>query len=144
MSRHLIVAYQTAGGGALRDAIGALADRDPESEFTLLVPATHTRHLFTWTEGESRAIAKEKAELAASHLRSAGVRLTRVRVGDPDPFRAVSRELSDHPGYETIVVSTFPAGISRWLRTDLPRRLEKQTGLRVIHVVVEPEGARRT
>lgn len=141
MSRHLIVAYQTAGGRPLRDAIDELAGNDPEAEFTLLVPATRTQHLFTWTEGESNAVAQERAESVANKLRNGGVRLADVRVGDPDPFIAVSSELSAHPGYETIIVSTFPPGLSRWLKLDLPSRLEKHTGLPVVHVVVEPDEA---
>lgn len=141
MSRYLIVAYQTAGGRPLRDAIDELASEDPDAEFTLLVPATRTQHLFTWTEGESNAIAQQRADTAADQLKQAGVRLTDVRVEDPDPFVAVSNELRDHPDYDTIVVSTFPPGISRWLKLDLPTRLDKQTGLPVIHVVVQPEEA---
>lgn len=139
MSRYLIVAYQTAGGRPLRDAIGELTDDDPEAEFALLVPATRTQHLFTWTEGESNAVAEQRAQNAAEQLRNAGVRLTDVRVGDPDPFVAVSKELAEHAGYDTIIVSTFPPGISRWLNLDLPTRLERQTGLPIIHVVVDAE-----
>ncbi len=141
MSSYLIVAYQTAGGGPLRDAIDELMGQDPEAEFMLLVPATRTQHLFTWTEGESNAIARKRAETAAGKLRDAGIRLTDVRVGDPDPFLAASNEISNRPDYDTIIVSTFPPGVSRWLRLDLPTRLEKKFGLPVLHVVVAPEDA---
>lgn len=141
MSSYLIVAYQTAGGGPLRDAINELMGQDPEAQFVLLVPATRTQHLFTWTEGESNAIAQKRAETAAAKLRDAGITLTEVRVGDPDPFLAVSNEISNSAGYDTIIVSTFPPGVSRWLRLDLPTRLERKFGLPVIHVVVAPEDA---
>lgn len=141
MSSYLIVAYQTAGGAPLRDAINELIRQEPEVEFMLLVPATRTQHLFTWTEGESMAIARKRAEIAAGRLREAGIRLTDVRVGDPDPFLAVSNEISNSPDYDTIIVSTFPPGVSRWLRLDLPTRLEKKFGIPVIHVVVPPEEA---
>lgn len=139
MPRHLIVAYQTAGGRALREEVERLARLDSRREFVLLVPATHIQHLFTWTDGESKAVARVRAEEAARLLRAAGIRLTDVRVGDADPYVAVAQELVARPGYDGIVVSTFPAGISRWLGVDLPRRLEKQFGLPVTHVVVEPE-----
>lgn len=142
MSKYLIVAYQTAGGQALRDAVQGLIQDDPEAEFSLLVPATHTQHLFTWTEGESTAVARERADLAALQLRAAGLRLSGVRVGPADPFVAVSTELADHPDYHAIIVSTFPPGISRWLRLDLPSRLEKEFEIPIIHVVVEPESIR--
>lgn len=141
MPTYLIVAYQTAGGRPLRDAIAEVARQDPDAEFRLVVPATRTQHLFTWTEGESNAVAQTRAESVAERLTSSGVRLADVTVGDPDPFVAVTNELATHPDCEGILVSTFPPGISRWLRLDLPTRLEKQTGLAVTHVIVEPDEA---
>jgi hypothetical protein len=139
VSEYLIVAYQTAGGSELRDALGALARNDPEAEFTLLVPATHTQHLFTWTEGEALALARERADTAAERLRSSGLKLADVIVADPDPFVAVTSHLAAHPGYVGIIVSTFPPRVSRWLRLDLPTKLEKRSGLPVTHVIVTPE-----
>lgn len=139
MSTYLIVAYQTAGGRPLRDAIDGVTRQDPEATFKLLVPATRTQHLFTWTEGESNAMAAKTAEKVAERLRQSGVRLTDVLVDVPDPFVAVTNELDRGPDYAAILVSTFPVGISRWLGIDLPSRLEKETGLPVIHVVVPPE-----
>lgn len=139
MSTFLIVAYQTAGGRPLADAISELAREDAGTEFRLLVPATRTQHLFTWTEGEATAVAQAKADQVARQLRSSGVRLTDVTVGDPDPFAAVSKELATRPDIDGILVSTFPPGVSRWLRRDLPTKLERDTGLPVVHVVVEPE-----
>jgi hypothetical protein len=144
MSTYLIVAYQTAGGRPLRDAIDGVTRQDPEADFKLLVPATRIEHLFTWTEGESNAVATKRAEKVAERLRQSGVRLTDVIVGDPDPFVAVSNELDRRPDYAAILVSTFPVGISRWLGIDLPSRLEKDTGLPVIHVIVDPEDSSST
>ncbi|HZD24533.1 MAG TPA: hypothetical protein VE569_14205 [Acidimicrobiia bacterium] len=123
MSTYLIVAYQTAGGRPLREAIGEIMNTDPEARFDLLVPATRTKHLFTWTEGESNAVARETAHRAATRLISTGVPLANVTVGDPDPFIAVTKRLMENPVYHTVIVSTFPPGISRWLRLDLPSRL---------------------
>lgn len=142
MPKNLIVAYQTAGGRALREQVEHLAREDPGTEFVLLVPATRIQHLFTWTDGESRAVARARADEAARLLRDSGVRVTAVRVGHADPFVAVTEELVEHPGYESIIVSTFPPGVSRWLRLDLPSRLEKQFQIPVTHVVVEPETTR--
>ncbi len=141
MSKYLIVAYQTAGGRSLRDEIEELGRSDPEAEFVLLVPATHAKQLFVWSEGESRALAEERAEKAAGQLRESGVNLSEVRVAEPDPFVAVTNELRHHPHYHTIIVSTFPAGISRWLRLDLPARLERSLNLPVTHVIVDPAEA---
>lgn len=137
MSSHLIVAYQTAGGQALRQEVQRLVTEDPAAQFVLLVPATRTQHLFTWTDGEARAVARERADEAAEGLRACGAKLIAVRIGHSDPFLAVSDELSDGTEYDTIIVSTFPAARSRWLRAGLPSRLEKQFGIPVTHVVME-------
>lgn len=139
MPSYLIVAYQTAGGEPLRQALEEVTRREQDATFRLLVPATHTQHLFTWTAGESTAVARARAEAVAQRLRSSGVSLTEVIVGDPDPFVAVFNEVMLRPQYRGIIVSTFPPGVSRWLRLDLPARLEKRTGLPVTHVIVKPE-----
>jgi hypothetical protein len=138
MPTYLIVAYQTAAGRPLRDALDEIMQRSPDAEFRLVVPATRTQHLFTWTEGEATAVARATAESVAEHLRSSGVPLADVVVGDPDPYSAVRNELALRPDVDGLVVSTFPPGISRWLRRDLPGRLEKETGLPVRHVIVAP------
>lgn len=139
MPTFLIVAYQTAGGRALRERIEEVKLQNTGAEFRLLVPATRTQHLYTWTAGESEAVARATAERVAEELRSSGVPLTDVFVGHPDPLVAVSDELAVRPDIDGLIVSTFPPGVSRWLRLDLPSRLEKSTGLPVIHVIVEPE-----
>ena len=62
-------------------------------------------------------------------------------VGDADPALAVEDVLLRGEAFEAIVLSTLPPGPSRWLRLDLPHRLEGKTGLRVIHVIGHPEPA---
>jgi hypothetical protein len=51
MSVYLIVAYQTAGGRPLREAIEGVMGRDAGAEFRLLVPATRTHHLLPGRKG---------------------------------------------------------------------------------------------
>lgn len=140
--KYLIVAHQTAGGKALREEVERRSRLHDRTQFVLLVPATRIQHLFTWTEGESAAEARTRAQEAAELLRESGVRLMEERVGDPDPFVAVTREVRENPDYDGIILSTFPPGMSRWLRLDLPSRLERQLQIPVTHVVVEPEAAR--
>lgn len=139
MPTFLIVAYQTAGGHPLREAIDEVSRNNIGAEFRLLVPATRTQHLFTWTTGEADAVAQATADTVTRELQSAGVPLIDAVVGDPDPFLAVTDELLARPDIDGIIVSTFPAGVSRWLRSDLPTRLERETALPVIHVIVEPD-----
>lgn len=136
MTRHLIVAHQTAESDELRDAALELARREPDAEFTLLVPATPVNHLLVWDEGETAVIAQRRAESASSRLRADGVNVVDARVGDPDPFGAVADELLRQPGYTTLLVGTLPARLSHWLRIDLISRLRRHAdGREIIHVV---------
>ena len=41
--------------------------------------------------------------------------------------------------YDAVIVSTLPPGASRWLRQDLPHRLERNYGLPVLQVTGEYE-----
>jgi hypothetical protein len=141
MARHLIVAYQTAGSPELVDRVRQLAERDPEAEFVLLVPATPTSHLLTWEEGEARQLAALRAREASEALRAVGVEVVAARVGSHSPLEAVGDELRAEPGYAGIVLSTFPPGLSRWLKGDLPNQLRRRYRLPVEHVVAAPAHA---
>ncbi|MGH2686268.1 MAG: hypothetical protein ACRDJP_12450, partial [Actinomycetota bacterium] len=59
-------------------------------------------------------------------------------VGDANPLQAIGDVLRDW-SFDEVVLSTLPAGASRWLRQDLPHRVERQFKLPVTHVVGEPE-----
>ena len=141
MARHLIVAHQTAGSPELVDRVRQLAERDPEAEFVLLVPATPTSHLLTWEEGEARQLAALRAREAGEALRAAGVEVVAARVGSHSPLEAIGDELRAEPGYAGIVLSTFPPGLSRWLKGDLPNQLRRRYRLPVEHVVAAPTHA---
>jgi LmbE family N-acetylglucosaminyl deacetylase len=141
MARHLIVAHQTAGSPELVGRVRQLVERDPEAEFVLLVPATPTSHLLTWEEGEARQLAALRAREASEALRAAGVEVVAARVGSHSPLEAVGDELRAEPGYAGIVLSTFPPGLSRWLKGDLPNQLRRRYRLPVEHVVAAPAHA---
>jgi nucleotide-binding universal stress UspA family protein len=133
VSRLLAVAHQTAEADEFLAAVRSAAQSD-HAEVVLLVPATPVKHLTSWTQGESSAIAREKAEAARRRLEEAGVDVVEARVGDPDPYQAIldSLNLDD---FDQIIVSTFPAGISRWLGADLINRLGRSVSVPVTHVV---------
>jgi hypothetical protein len=136
MARILIVAHQTAGSPELLERVRSLAAADPEAEFTLLVPATPTGHLLhNWEEGEAKQLARRRAAEATETLGAAGVPLAAARVGSHSPLEAVGDELQARPGYDRIVLSTFPPGVSRWLRGNLPAILERRFRLPVDHVI---------
>jgi hypothetical protein len=134
MARYLIVAHQTAESEELRGAARALAEREPDSDFVLLVPATPVNSLLVWEEGETEEIARRRAHTAQERLLADGVRVTEARIGPGDPVTAVADALRDDE-YAGILVGTLPAGISRWLRIDLISRLRRlAAGREVIHV----------
>jgi hypothetical protein len=61
-------------------------------------------------------------------------------VSDPDPVTAVVNALHDER-VDEIIISTFPAASSGWLRRDVIGRIKRETNVPVHHVVVEREEA---
>lgn len=119
-TRVLIVAYRTAATAALRDAVHRRATKGP-CAFTLLVPRPY------WDPDTEEA--EITLELAIPLLDRAAGSHVRGVVGAVDPLEAV-RELLEHERFDEAIVSTLPAHVSRWLRLDLPHRIE-QLGLPV-------------
>ena len=120
------MANRTAATPLLLNAVRARAARS-DCSFTLLVPRAY------WDpDTEEVEITLELAvplleEAAGSHVE--GV------VGDSDPFVAV-REAVTSLGFDEVIISTLPARVSRWLRRDLPHRVE-QFGLPVTVVTAQ-------
>ena len=134
MSRYLIVMHQTALSPSLQGTVRALVAEDPAAEFAVLVPEALGVPL-TW-EGETVDVASQRAEAAKALLEeTAQARVFRTAVGAPEPLQAITDELQAQPGYHTLVISTLPPGVSRWLKLDLVHRAERKFGLRVMHVV---------
>jgi len=135
VARFLLVAHQTADRPELLAVAKELAAGERQAHFTLLVPATPISDLLTWEEGETKAVARARADSAAEALRSQGVNVAEVMVGDADPVLAVDDELRAGRPYEAVVVSTLPPGISRWVKMDVISRLRRtHPHLRLIHV----------
>ena len=132
MAKVLVIANRTAESDEL---LQALKDRAAtgEAEFTLLVPSTP--HGVAWAadmhSGGDEAL--DHANKAALRLREAGLQVE-ARVGDPDPVAAV-QDAVNFDKYDEVIVSTLPLHISKWLKLDLPHKVEHATGLPVTHVV---------
>jgi hypothetical protein len=120
----LVVANVTATSDELLTALKERAQQGG-CRFTLVMPRS----------GDG---ASERLEEALEAMRAAGLGNVGGRVGDPDPVVA-AMETWDPMAFDEIVVSTLPTGASRWLGLDLPRRLQKLTGVSVRHVVAEPQ-----
>lgn len=137
MARYLLVAHQTAESDELLRAARDLARENALSEFTLLVPATPVAHLLVWEEGETEEVARRHVAAGRARLERHGLRCTDARTADPNPIHAVADELHAGGRFVAIVVSTLPAGMSRWLRMDTISRIRRNFPRhRVIHVEV--------
>ena len=82
-----------------------------------------------------REAAQVRVDLALSSVASEGMEAS-GEVGDEDPFSATMDAVAEHRPDE-IIVSTYPAQSSGWLRRDLIERIRNATGLPVEHVVVD-------
>ena len=128
----LIVANETAGGAHLRDEVTRLIGQGA-TRFTLLVPATRPRKGLTWTEATASALARERMESALAALSDLGAEFD-GEVGVERPMDAVMDILRARH-FDEIIVSTLPHAVSRWLKTDLPARVARYSGLPVHHIV---------
>jgi hypothetical protein len=135
MARYLLVAHQTAESEELQQGARALAAEDPEAEFVLLVPATPVGNLLVWEEGQTAEVARRRAASARTRLEQQGLRVVEARPGDQDPVAAIADELHAGVRYAAIVISTLPAGVSRWMRMDVLSRVRRNyPGHRVVHI----------
>jgi hypothetical protein len=123
-TRVLVVAHKTAATPALLEAVRERARRGP-SIFTLLVPpATHGLDRVTDPEDtKDDEEAQAMIELALPLLEEAAGGPVKGKVGsDPAPLTSIE-DAVNADGYDEIIISTLPARVSRWLRLDLPHKL---------------------
>ncbi|MFN0093006.1 MAG: dodecin family protein [Acidimicrobiales bacterium] len=156
--RYLVVANQTTGGAELNAAIEKRVAAGP-SEFHVLVPATWSKDyaaarrltslgvdpasgfavadlsVLNAADEEGERIARERLDRQLAQLRSVGAHPT-GEVGPADPIGAIAAVLS-RGSFDEIILSTLHASASRWLRMDLPSRVERRFGLPV--TVIESE-----
>jgi hypothetical protein len=140
VARYLIVANQTLAADQLTEQVRRLL-AEGECSFHIVVPATHTRDQAFYTEGAAHAVAERRLEAALERFRGLGCEAD-GEVGDASPFLAVRDCILADGSYDGVILSTLPAGASRWLKQDLPHRLERTFGLPVTHLTgqYEPVG----
>lgn len=135
MRRYLILAHQTATSLELGRKVRAIARDEPESLFTLLVPAVPLHHWGTRDETKVRAYAEEQGRLGRDMLEAEGAKDVSTVVGAPAPMDALADELRDGPGYDELIICTLAPGISKWLKLDLPHQAARRFNLPMTHVV---------
>jgi hypothetical protein len=129
LRRILVVANRTAATPTLLEEVRKRAAAGP-AEVTLLVPAFPT--VFDPEALESL----HSVELAVPLLAQASGGSVKAILGDPEAFTAV-RDALKETRYDEVIISTLPARVSRWLKRDLPRRVE-QLGVPVTVVTAPP------
>ena len=142
MRRVLVVANRTVGGeelaAVIQERLGA-----GECQFHLLVPVPPTPPIgiaagFSAMEAgvtpalqgpDERQLATDRLRFGLEWMAGLGAAVD-GEVGDSDAIRAV-RAVIESRQIDEIIISTLPTTISRWLRQDLPSRVERKFSLPV-------------
>lgn len=159
MGRYLIVANQTLGGKELDDKVSLRIESRESRSFYVVVPRlepehevaplTHVDPMFRTPEQiEKTSDAVEQARVRSEHrLRAMISRIATLggeaegELGAPDPYQAAKSVIErDQEQFIEVIVSTLPAGVSRWIKMDLASRIERLVECPV--TVVEAEDSR--
>jgi len=141
MSTILVVANETLAGAQLLETVKERASAGGEGTRVIVcVPRNKPKHGNIIYDDFVFDAAKVRIDLARRFLRDQGINAV-GDIGDTDPYTATMDAVAEHHPDE-IIVSTFPATVSGWLRRDLIERIEQASGLPVTHVVqdIDAEG----
>jgi hypothetical protein len=132
----LVVANETLGGRALIEAVRQRVDKG-DVRFVLVVPQNRPRAGLVIYDDAVFEAAQTRVDLALDAARAEGIEAI-GEVGDPDPFSATVDAIHTYNPDE-IIISTYPATRSGWMRRDLIERVRDASGLPVEHVVADPD-----
>jgi nucleotide-binding universal stress UspA family protein len=135
MKTILVVANETLGGATLLDKIKEHAAQEDDMRIAICVPQTRPRHGNIIYDEAVYDAAQIRIELARAVLRREGIDAV-GEPGDPDPYTATMDAVSEY-NPDLIIISTFPATSSGWLRRDLIERVADAARAPVEHVVAD-------
>lgn len=152
MPTYLVVANQTLGGENLLQELRRRIEAGNAS-FRVVVPMTEPEHRSaSWgiegmhhmepmpdlTDAIERARQQSERQLneLLQRLDEMGAQ-AQGHLGVADPFTAVQDAIEQHH-VDEIILSTLPAGISRWLKMDLASRLDRRFDQPLTVVEAEP------
>ena len=131
MKDYLVVANQTLGGAHLIEELQRRVDEGP-CRFHVVVPANFNPDLWTHTLEQAQTVAYERLHEAIGRFEELGVEVD-GQVGDERPLDAIQDALRRWLCDE-VILSTLPAGASRWLKMDLVSRASRTLPVPVTHV----------
>ncbi len=134
MKEVLVVANRTLGGAKLLAAVRERASSG-DVHFRLVVPQTKPSAGLVIYDEAVRESAQVRVDLAVSAVTAEGIEAS-GEIGDSDPFLATMDAVAVHRPDE-IILSTYPAIHSGWLRRDLIERIQNASGLPVEHIVTD-------
>jgi hypothetical protein len=134
MREVLVIANRTLGGTKLREAVRERAAAG-DVRFRLVVPQTKPSAGLVIYDEAVRESAQVRVDLALSAVAAEGIKAT-GEVGDADPFSATMDAIAQHRPDE-IILSTYPAQHSGWMRRDLVERVSNAAGVPVEHIVAD-------
>lgn len=144
VTRYLVVANRTLASPQLMAAVNERIGTGA-AEFHVLVPAVSSDEYLSARRAlmlgdpltgfvptdvvplgfDERAHEEAQARLddLLTHLDAAGATAT-GEIGDPDPLEAIGAVL-ERGSFDEVILSTLPAGVSKWLGMDLPSRVRR-------------------
>jgi GNAT superfamily N-acetyltransferase len=131
----LVVANETLAGAPLLARIKEKAEDADGLRLVICVPRTNPRQGNIIYDEAVFDAAQVRIDLARKIMREEGIDAI-GEVGDPDPYTATMDAIAEYRPDE-IIISTYPAASSGWLRRDLIERIAEATRIPVEHVVVD-------
>ena len=124
-ARVLVVANRTAATPALIAAREGASRARPGAGSRCSCPNTATGlERIADPEDHADTEAQGTLELALPLLEEAAGSEVTGMVGAPEPLDAIQDAINLH-GFDEIILSTLPKRVSRWLRLDLPHKLQR-------------------